>query len=167
MCSFLQLSNIPSCIWTTTFFIHSSIGGHLSEVKVAQLCPILCDPMDYTIYGILHARTLEWVVFPFHRDLPNPGIVPRSPALQADSLPAEPQGKPPPRLLPYPSYCKQLYDEHWDACAFQLWFPQGVCSVVGLLGLQYFYSMCLKNPPASSHYSFKATLYSFKVISTF
>ena len=30
----------------------------------------------------------------FSRDLPNPGITPRSPALQADSLPAEPQGKP-------------------------------------------------------------------------
>ena len=27
-------------------------------------------------------------------DLPNPGIKPRSPTLQADSLPAEPQGKP-------------------------------------------------------------------------
>ena len=27
-------------------------------------------------------------------DLPNPGIKPRSPALQVDSLPAEPQGKP-------------------------------------------------------------------------
>ena len=32
--------------------------------------------------------------FPFPGDLPNPGIKPRSPALQADSLPAEPQGKP-------------------------------------------------------------------------
>ena len=30
----------------------------------------------------------------FSRDLPNPGIKPRSPALQVDSLPAEPQGKP-------------------------------------------------------------------------
>ena len=28
------------------------------------------------------------------RDLPNPGIKPRSPALQADSLPSEPPGKP-------------------------------------------------------------------------
>ena len=28
------------------------------------------------------------------KDLPNPGIEPRSPSLQADSLPAEPQGKP-------------------------------------------------------------------------
>ena len=32
--------------------------------------------------------------FPFSGDLPNPGIEPRSPTLQADSLPAEPQGKP-------------------------------------------------------------------------
>ena len=27
------------------------------EVKVAQLCPILCDPMDYTVHGILQARS--------------------------------------------------------------------------------------------------------------
>ena len=32
--------------------------------------------------------------FPYPADLPNPGIEPRSPALQADSLPAKPQGKP-------------------------------------------------------------------------
>ena len=32
--------------------------------------------------------------FPSPGDLPNPGIEPRSPALQVDSLPAEPQGKP-------------------------------------------------------------------------
>ena len=49
--------------------------------------------MDYTVHGILQARILEWVAFPFSKDLPNPGIEPRSPALQ-DSLPAEPQGKP-------------------------------------------------------------------------
>ena len=39
-------------------------------------------------------RILEWVTFPFSSSLPNPGIEPGSPALQADSLPAEPQGKP-------------------------------------------------------------------------
>ena len=32
--------------------------------------------------------------FPSSGDLPNPGIEPRSPSLKADSLPAEPQGKP-------------------------------------------------------------------------
>ena len=64
------------------------------KVKVAQSCLTLCDPMDFTGHGILRARMLEWVAFPFSRDLPNPGIEPRSPALRADSLPAEPQGKP-------------------------------------------------------------------------
>ena len=62
------------------------------KVKVAQSCLTLCEPMDYTVHGILQARTLQWV-FPSPEDLPNPGIEPRSPALQADSLPAEPPGK--------------------------------------------------------------------------
>ena len=39
--------------------------------------------------GILQARILEWVALPSSRDLPNPGIEPRSPSLQVDSLPAE------------------------------------------------------------------------------
>ena len=50
--------------------------------------------MDCTIHGILQARILECVAVPFSRELPNPRIELRSPALQADSLPAEPQGKP-------------------------------------------------------------------------
>ena len=57
-------------------------------------CVQLCNPMDYTLHGILQARILEWVAFPSPGDLPNPGMKPRSPGLQADSLPAEPQGKP-------------------------------------------------------------------------
>ena len=43
--------------------------------------------------GILQARVLEWVAMPPSRDLPYPGIEPRSPTLQADSLPSEPPGK--------------------------------------------------------------------------
>ena len=39
-----------------------------SEVKVSQSCLTLCNPMDYTIHGILQARTLEWVASPFYRD---------------------------------------------------------------------------------------------------
>ena len=30
-------------------------------------CPTLCDPLDYTVHGILQARILEWVAFPFSR----------------------------------------------------------------------------------------------------
>ena len=64
-----------------------------SDVKVAQLCPILCDPMNYTVHEILQARILEWVAFPFSRGSSQSGIESRSPTLQGDS-PAEPQGKP-------------------------------------------------------------------------
>ena len=39
--------------------------------------------------GILQARILEWVAMPSSRDLPNPAIELRSPALQVDSLPSE------------------------------------------------------------------------------
>ena len=38
-------------------------------VKVAQSRPTLCDPLDYTVHGILQARILEWVAFPFSRDI--------------------------------------------------------------------------------------------------
>ena len=72
------------------------------KVKITQLCSTICDPKDYTVYGILQARILELVAFPFSRDLPNPGIGPRSPTLKADSLPAEPQGSP--RILEWVAY---------------------------------------------------------------
>ena len=64
------------------------------KVKVAQSCLTLCDPMDYTVHGILRARMLEWAAIPFSGDLLNPGIEPRYPAPQAYSLSAEPEGKP-------------------------------------------------------------------------
>ena len=41
----------------------------LEEVKLAQLCPSLCDPMEYTVHVILQARILEWVAFPFSRGI--------------------------------------------------------------------------------------------------
>ena len=57
-----------------------------------------CDPMDCSlpgssVHGILQARILEWVAISSPGDLPNPGIEPGSPALQADSLPTKLQGK--------------------------------------------------------------------------
>ena len=41
-------------------------------VKVAQLCPTLCDPMNPTVHGILQARILEWVAFPISRGSSQP-----------------------------------------------------------------------------------------------
>ena len=37
------------------------------KVKVAQSCLTLCNPMDYTVHGILQARILEWVAVLFSR----------------------------------------------------------------------------------------------------
>ena len=68
--------------------------SYRDDPKVAQkrrsrkLCLTRCDPMGYTVRGILQARILEWVVFPFFKGSSQP----RSPALREDSLPAEPQG---------------------------------------------------------------------------
>ena len=36
-------------------------------MKVTQSCLTFCDPMDYTVHGILQARILEWVAIPFCR----------------------------------------------------------------------------------------------------
>ena len=38
------------------------------KVKVTQLCPTLCNAMEYTIHGILQARIMEWVAVPFSRE---------------------------------------------------------------------------------------------------
>ena len=35
------------------------VGLLPQRVKITQSCPTLCDPMDYTLHGILQARTLE------------------------------------------------------------------------------------------------------------
>ena len=65
------------------------------KVLVSQSCLTLCNPMNCTsVHGILQARILEGLLFPSPGDLPDPGIQPGSPALQADSLPSEPPRKP-------------------------------------------------------------------------
>ena len=61
------------------------------KVLVPQSCLTLCDPMDCnspgsSVCGVLQARIQEWLPFPSPRDLLDPGIRPRSLALQADSF---------------------------------------------------------------------------------
>ena len=50
----------------------SSLCQKYLEVKVAQLFPTLCDPMDCTVHGILQAGILEWVAVPFSRGSSQP-----------------------------------------------------------------------------------------------
>ena len=54
--------------------------------------PMDCSPPDSSVHGILQAGILSGFPFPSPGDLPNPGIEPRSPALQVDDLLAEPEG---------------------------------------------------------------------------
>ena len=103
----LYLSPILSHVWKFFSNLHLDHDNNLADlspcdarkththtVKVTHSCPTLGDPMDYTVYEILQARILECEAIPFSRDLPNPEIELRSPSLQMDSLPAEPQMKP-------------------------------------------------------------------------
>ena len=62
-----------------------------------QSCLTLCDPMDCQAplsMGILQEKYWSGLPCPLPGNLPNLGTEPRSPALQADSLPSEPRGKP-------------------------------------------------------------------------
>ena len=58
-----------------------SLNGQIKvKVEVAQSCLALCDPMDCRVHGILQARILEWVAFPYSRGVfptqgSNPGLL--------------------------------------------------------------------------------------------
>ena len=70
------------------------------ESEIAQSCPTLCDSVDCSLPGyslsMVFSRQEYWsgLPFPSPGDLPDPGIEPRSPALEADALTSEPPGKP-------------------------------------------------------------------------
>ena len=75
-------------------------GNHICCCLVAKSCLDSCDTMDYysmpgsSVLGILQAKYWSGLPFPSSGELPDPGIEPGSPALQADALPTEPPGKP-------------------------------------------------------------------------
>ena len=69
-----------------------------SGSEVAQSCPTLCDPVDCSlpgssVHGIFQEEYWSGLPFPSPGHLPNLGIEPGSPALQADSSPSESPGK--------------------------------------------------------------------------
>ena len=70
-----------------------------SESEVAQLCPTLCNPWTVAhqappSMGFSRQEYWSGLPFPSPGDLPDPGIKPRSPTLQADTLTSAPPGKP-------------------------------------------------------------------------
>ena len=60
MNTYLVQVNLPFVVATQSIF-HKFIDN------VYQSCLPLCDPIDYIVHGILRARILEWVSFPFSR----------------------------------------------------------------------------------------------------
>ena len=57
----LQSSRAPKLCRIKHEFMHA---------KSLQLCPTLCDPLDFSplgssVHGVLQARILEWVAIPF------------------------------------------------------------------------------------------------------
>ena len=101
----LSLHHIPGYTPTDLSLRRRSWMTHMYEMGalvmlVAQPCPNSCDLMDCrppgsSVHGVLQAGILECAANPFSRGyFPDPGIKPRSPTLQAVSLPSEPPGKP-------------------------------------------------------------------------
>ena len=84
------------CLWDDNqnikiFFLFFSLGGGL----VAKSCSTLATPCQAPLsMGFSRQEYWSGLPFPAPGDLPNWGIKPRSPALQADSLPTELWGKP-------------------------------------------------------------------------
>ena len=85
-----QLSKYTIVKFHAHFYVHIKV----CESDSCSVMPDTCDPMDYIVHQVLQARILERQPFPSPGDLPNQEIKLKSPALQADSLPAEPLGKP-------------------------------------------------------------------------
>ena len=59
-------------VYKDIFFKDYYFDYERSEVKVAQPCPTLCNPIDCKAHGILQARILELVAFPFSRGSSQP-----------------------------------------------------------------------------------------------
>ena len=76
-----------------------ALGLNWSESEVVQSCLTLCNPGTVAhqtppSIGFSRQEHLSGLPFPSPGDLPDPGIEPRSPTLQADALTSEPLGKP-------------------------------------------------------------------------
>ena len=60
---------------------HSVTSELCAELSLIPCSPMDCNPLGFSVHGILQARILELVAFPSPADLPDPGIEPAYPAL--------------------------------------------------------------------------------------
>ena len=71
---FLFLKHLESFLSCFILLVGRITDFFFCYVKVPQACLTLCNPVDYTVHGILQARILEWVAIPFSRGSSNPGL---------------------------------------------------------------------------------------------
>ena len=109
----LTLTLTLMCPWSAVWW-----AGEKVNRLVAQLCltlwPVYSSLPGSSIHGIPQARILEWAVISFSRGSSWPGVEPGSFALQEDSLPFEPPGKP---------LDEQVFENkypNWSACCLAL-----------------------------------------------
>ena len=87
------------CLWNIWCITAQNSQGNFNifrscEVRVAQSCLILCDPMDDTVHAILQTRILEWIAFPFCRGSCQPRDLTQVSCIAGIFFTAEPSGKP-------------------------------------------------------------------------
>ena len=100
-CSYVMCGLYPLTTLSRPYTSHSmfiTLSSH-TILCCARSCPTLCDPMNCSqlsssVHESSQARILSGLPFPSPGDLLDPGVKPGSPALQANSLPTEPPGKP-------------------------------------------------------------------------
>ena len=108
------LPKMPTLICRETLFITECCG---SGGLVGQLCLTVCNTIDCSlpgssVQGILQARILDWAAISFSRVSSQPSNKTGSPALQADSLPTELQGKP----ITECTFC--IFEKNWQNFSF-------------------------------------------------
>ena len=104
------------------------------RAKSLQSCPTLCDPLDCSppvssVQGIFQGRILEWLPFPFPRDLPNPGIEALSLAspMLAGSCEIKDQQIDNDRLFIFRNFCHSFFyplssSIKWSQQCFMCWW---------------------------------------------
>ena len=101
-----RLTNVDDILWILLWFyvlfLHESLSEKWSRSVVSDSAtPWTVAYQAPPSMGFSRQEYWSGLPFPSSGDLPDPGIEPRSPALQADTLPSEPPGKPTKALCTY------------------------------------------------------------------
>ena len=134
------------------------------KVKATQLCPTLCEPMGYTVHGILQGRILEWVVFPSSGESspPRDGIqvsciagrfftswatreVPMSGEIEPNFCWEELQIILQGELEHWSLFLKPIYHQHWHVYGESIYLKNDSMRLVWPQWAKFFYNHCLQS----------------------